>query len=43
MKKINNSVLALALFVGFANANAQEKKHLLLMKLCNWESRTAKI
>lgn len=30
MKKINNSVLALALFVGFANANAQEKKTLTL-------------
>ena len=30
MKKINNSVLALALFVGFANANAQEKKALTL-------------
>ncbi|SEN03583.1 Outer membrane protein TolC [Chryseobacterium taichungense] len=30
MKKINNSVLALALFVGIANANAQEKKTLTL-------------
>jgi len=30
MKKINNSVLALALFVGMANANAQEKKTLTL-------------
>ncbi|GAA5084900.1 TolC family protein [Chryseobacterium ginsengisoli] len=30
MKKINNSVLALALFVGIANANAQEKKALTL-------------
>jgi len=30
MKKINNSVLALALFVGFANINAQEKKTLTL-------------
>lgn len=30
MKKINNSVLALALFVGIANTNAQEKKTLTL-------------
>ncbi|WP_312901300.1 TolC family protein [Chryseobacterium taichungense] len=30
MKKINNSVLALALFVGIANANAQEKRTLTL-------------
>ncbi len=30
MKRINNSVLALALFVGFANINAQEKKTLTL-------------
>ncbi|MCS3532969.1 TolC family protein [Chryseobacterium sp. JUb7] len=30
MKRINNSVLALALFVGFANTNAQEKKTLTL-------------
>ncbi len=25
MKRINNSVIALSLFVGIANANAQEK------------------
>ncbi|WP_267405262.1 MULTISPECIES: TolC family protein [unclassified Chryseobacterium] len=30
MKKINNSVLALALFLGIANTNAQEKKTLTL-------------
>jgi outer membrane protein TolC len=30
MKRINNSVIALALFVGVANANAQEKKALTL-------------
>ncbi|WP_374462127.1 TolC family protein [Chryseobacterium taeanense] len=30
MKKINNSVIALALFVGIANANAQEKRTLTL-------------
>ncbi|KMQ68692.1 transporter [Chryseobacterium sp. FH2] len=30
MKKINNSVLALALFIGVANINAQEKKMLTL-------------
>ncbi|MCW3161568.1 TolC family protein [Chryseobacterium oryctis] len=30
MKKINNSVLALALFIGVANINAQEKKTLTL-------------
>lgn len=27
MKRINNSVIALSLFVGIANANAQEKKN----------------
>lgn len=30
MKKINNSVIALALFIGVANANAQEKRMLTL-------------
>ena len=30
MKRINNSVIALSLFIGIANANAQEKKHLSL-------------
>ncbi|MDQ1096985.1 hypothetical protein [Chryseobacterium camelliae] len=30
MKKINNSVIALALFVGVANTNAQEKRTLTL-------------
>ncbi|MGV2450255.1 UNVERIFIED_CONTAM: TolC family protein [Ralstonia mannitolilytica] len=30
MKKINNSVIALSLFVGIANANAQEKRTLTL-------------
>ncbi|MGU3375888.1 TolC family protein [Chryseobacterium sp. M5A1_1a] len=30
MKRINNSVIALSLFVGIANANAQEKKNLSL-------------
>lgn len=30
MKRINNSVIALSLFVGFANINAQEKKQLTL-------------
>ncbi len=43
MKRINNSVIALSLFVGIANANAQEKRPFLLTKLCSWESRTARI
>lgn len=30
MKRINNSVIALSLFIGMANANAQEKKQLTL-------------
>ncbi|MCU7615741.1 TolC family protein [Chryseobacterium sp. PBS4-4] len=30
MKRINNSVIALSLFIGIANANAQEKKQLSL-------------
>ncbi len=30
MKKMNNSVIALALFIGIANTNAQEKKTLTL-------------
>jgi outer membrane protein len=30
MKKMNNSVIALALFAGFANLHAQEKKILTL-------------
>ncbi len=30
MKRISNSVIALSLFVGIANANAQERKQLTL-------------